>query len=117
MLGNFVNPSSRAQYAPFEAQQPQMAKAKSSHSLPEKNTPHSALGSQAAAAHIVDIDNNDGNGGTPSTFTKKDTGGNRPAKRMIWTPNETMRLVKSLYTLYIRTHLLYNVYASYNLLC
>jgi hypothetical protein len=36
MLGNFVNPGSRAQYAPFEAQQPQMAKAKSSHSLPKK---------------------------------------------------------------------------------
>ena len=71
MSGNFVNTSSRAQYAPFEAQQPQMAKAKSSHSLPEENTPHSALGSQAAAAHVVDIDNVDGNGGSPSTFTKK----------------------------------------------
>lgn len=93
MSPNFIYASGSAPYAPFESPQPWMAKAKSSDSDPKQGTTRSAPDKQAAP--VVDVDNTDANEGNPSTFSKKDAGGSRAGMRMIWTPDETMRLVSA----------------------
>jgi hypothetical protein len=67
-----------------------MANANSSQSPAEQNIRLSALGSQTVP--VVDVENTDNNGNNPSML-KKDAGGNWAGRRMIWTPDETMRLV------------------------
>jgi len=93
MSSNFLYASGSAPYAPFEAPQPWMAKANSSDSDLKQGTTRSAPDKQAAP--VVNVDSNDDNGGNPSTFSKKDTGGSRAGRRMIWTSDETIRLVNS----------------------
>ncbi|RLN29790.1 hypothetical protein C2845_PM05G32240 [Panicum miliaceum] len=90
MSPNFLYASGSAPYAPFEAPQPWMAKATSSDSEPKQGTTRSALDKQAAP--VVDVGSTDDNGGNPSTLSKKDAGGSRAGRRMIWTSDETMRL-------------------------
>lgn len=63
---------------------------------PKQGTTRSAPDKQTAP--VVDVDNTDDNGGNPSIFSKKDAGGSRAGRRMIWTFDETMRLVSYLCT-------------------
>ncbi|CAN6338950.1 unnamed protein product [Urochloa humidicola] len=93
MSASFLYPNGSAPYAQFETPQPWMANANSSQSSAEQGTALPALGSQTAP--VVDVDRVDDNGGNPRTFPKKDAGGSRACRRMIWTSDETMRLVSA----------------------
>ncbi|XP_004986366.1 glutathione S-transferase T3 [Setaria italica] len=93
MSPNFVYASGPTPYAPFQTPQPWMAEGWTSQSAPKQVTTHSSLGSQAAP--VVDVENIDDNGVNPSTLSKKDAGGSRTERRMIWTSDETMRLVSA----------------------
>lgn len=94
MPPNFLYASGPTPYAPFQAPQPWMDEARTSQSAPKQVTAHSSLGSQAAP--VIDVENIDDNGVNPSTLSKKDAGGSRTGRRMIWTSDETMRLVNYL---------------------
>nr|XP_034581101.1 glutathione S-transferase T3-like [Setaria viridis] len=93
MPPNFLYASGPTPYAPFQAPQPWMDEARTSQSAPKQVTAHSSLGSQAAP--VIDVENIDDNGVNPSTLSKKDAGGSRTGRRMIWTSDETMRLVSA----------------------
>ncbi|RCV27557.1 hypothetical protein SETIT_5G334100v2 [Setaria italica] len=68
MSPNFVYASGPTPYAPFQAPKPWMAKARTSQSAPKQSIKH---------------------------VIEKDAGGSRTGRRMIWTSDETMRLVSA----------------------
>lgn len=72
-----------------------MAKDKSSPSAPKQDT-NSSLGSQGTP--VVDVENSYDNVVKSSMLPKKDAGGSRAGRRMIWTSDETIRLVNYLCT-------------------